>query len=57
MANSVEPDQTPHHAAYDLDIHCLSMSILWNAMHIWVTLFYMTFGGKYFPLSVKAKRH
>ena len=23
MANSVDPDQTPHSAASDLDIHCL----------------------------------
>ena len=30
-ANSVEPDQTPE--ASDLDLHCLSMSLLWDARH------------------------
>ena len=35
-ANIVDPDQTPHSAASDLGLHCLPMSVLWNAMHKWV---------------------
>ena len=31
MANSVDPDQTPRSAASDLGLHCLSMSLLWDA--------------------------
>ena len=30
-ANSVDPDQTPRSAASDLDLHCLPMSLLWDA--------------------------
>ena len=28
LANSVDPDQTPHHVASELGLHCLFMSIL-----------------------------
>ena len=35
-AMSVDPDQTPHSAASDLGLHCLLMSLLWNARHKWV---------------------
>ena len=28
LANSVNPDQTPHSVASDLDLHCLPMTIL-----------------------------
>ena len=35
-ANIVDPDQTPRFAAYDLDVQCLRMSLLWNARHKWV---------------------
>ena len=35
-ANRVDPDQTPHSAASDLDLHCLQMSFLRDAMHKWV---------------------
>ena len=35
-ANSVEPDQTPCSAASDLGLHCLPMSLLWDASLIWV---------------------
>ena len=35
-ANSVDPDQTPHSAASDLDLHCLQMSLLWDAGLKWV---------------------
>ena len=30
-ANSVDPDQTPQNAASDLGLHCLLMSLLWDA--------------------------
>ena len=32
-ANSVDPDQTPRSAASDLGLHCLPMSIFWDAGH------------------------
>ena len=35
-ANSVDPDQTPHSAASDLGLHCLPISLLWDARHKWV---------------------
>ena len=35
-ANSVDPDQTPHSAASDLGLHCLPMSLLWDARLKWV---------------------
>ena len=37
-ANSVDPDQTPHSAASDLGVHCLSIFLLWNARHKRVSL-------------------
>ena len=33
--NSVDPDQTPRSAASDLDLHCLPMSLLWDARLKW----------------------
>ena len=35
-AISVDPDQTPRHAASDLDLHCLPMSLLRDARLKWV---------------------
>ena len=35
-ANGVDPDQTPHSVASDLGLHCLPMSLLWDAMLKWV---------------------
>ena len=35
-ANSEDPDQMPHPAAFDLGLHCLSMNLLWDARHKWV---------------------
>ena len=35
-ANSEDPDQTPRYAASDLGIHCLPMSLLWDARLKWV---------------------
>ena len=32
-ANSVGPDQTPRSVASDLGLHCLPMSLLWDARH------------------------
>ena len=34
--NSVYPDQTPRSNAPDLGLHCMPMSILWDARHEWV---------------------
>ena len=36
IPNSVDPDQTPHSAASDLCLHCLPVSVLWDARHEWV---------------------
>ena len=36
IANSAVPDQTPHSAASDLGLHCLSKSFLWGARNKWV---------------------
>ena len=33
-ANSVDPDQTPHSAASDLGLHCLSVSLLRDARFV-----------------------
>ena len=33
--NSVNPDQRPRPAASDLGLHCLPMSLLWDARHKW----------------------
>ena len=38
QANNVDPDQTPHKAASDLDLHCLPLSHKKDAMLLWVTL-------------------
>ena len=35
-ANSMDSDQTPRYAASDLGLHCLPVSLLWNARHKWV---------------------
>ena len=35
-ANSVDPDLSPHSVASDLGLHCLPMSLLWDARHKWV---------------------
>ena len=32
-ANSVDPDQMSHSAAFDLGLHCLPVSLLWDARH------------------------
>ena len=34
--NSVDPDQTPLPVAYDLGLHCLPISLLWDARLKWV---------------------
>ena len=38
MQNSVDPDQTPLCAASDLGLHCLPMSLLWDARHKWIKM-------------------
>ena len=35
-SNSVDPDQMPCSAMFDLGQHCLPMSLLWDARLIWV---------------------
>ena len=35
-ANSVDPDQTLHSALFDLDLHCMPMSHLWDTRLKWV---------------------
>ena len=35
-ATSVDTDQTPRPAASDLGVHCLPMSLLWDARLKWV---------------------
>ena len=35
-ANIVDPEQMPQSAASDLGLHCLRMSLLWDARLIWV---------------------
>ena len=37
-ANGVDPNQTPRSAASDLGLHCLPMSLLWDAGLKWVNL-------------------
>ena len=41
---SVDPDQTPRSAASDQGLHCLPMSLLWDASLKWFEYRY-----KYFP--------
>ena len=38
LANSREPDQTPHFAVFDLVLHCLPMSHKKDARLIWVII-------------------
>ena len=38
IANSVNTDQMPSYAAFDLGLHCLPMSLLSDARHKWVTI-------------------
>ena len=38
IANSVDPDQTPRSAASDLGLHCLPLSLLWDATLKWVNI-------------------
>ena len=38
-AKSVDPDQTPHYAATDLGLYCLSMPIFVNARPTWINVY------------------
>ena len=38
MQNSVDPDQMSRFAASDPDLHCLPMSLLWDARLKWVKI-------------------
>ena len=46
--NRVDPDQTQHPAASDLDLHCLPMSLLWAARRKWVNCMLIHVLLKYF---------
>ena len=35
-ANSIDPDQTPRYVTSDLGLHCLPVSLLWDARLKWV---------------------
>ena len=35
-ANTVDPDQRPRSMASDPGLHCLPISLLWDARHKWV---------------------
>ena len=37
-ANSLDPVQTLHSVPPDLGLHCLPVSILWDARHKWVNM-------------------
>ena len=39
--NSIDPDQMPDSAASDLGLHCLPMSLLWDARHKWIKVAYI----------------
>ena len=36
LANTVDPDQTPHNVASDLGLHCLPMTLLRVSRKEWV---------------------
>ena len=36
ITNSVDPDQTAGSAMSNLGLHCLPVSLLWDARHKWV---------------------
>ena len=40
-ANSVDPDQLPHSVVSDQGLHCLPMSLLWDARLKWVNSTYL----------------
>ena len=50
-ANSVDPDQMPHSAVYDLILHCLPVSFLWDTRHNPVSFLYKSIAVRYRPVS------
>ena len=54
-ANSVDPDQTPHFAASDLGLHCLSMSF-YDTPGINGLKRYRSFPGVGLPILCKRRR-
>ena len=38
-ANSIDTDQTPRAASSDLGLHCLPMSLLWDARPKWIKFY------------------
>ena len=56
-AKRVDPYQTPRFPASDLRLHCLPISLLWDAWHKWVnTLPYLTYKfNKYVTIYMSKK--
>ena len=50
-ANSEDLDQTPHRAAFDLDLNCLPITFLWDARHNFSCLFVLRFYGPVNPVG------
>ena len=48
FANTVDPDQTPHYVAPDLDLHCLPMILLRVSRLEWVNVCAATFDNLFF---------
>ena len=55
FANSGDPDQTPHSAASDLDLHCLQITLLWVARLQWVNTEILFMGS--LDLKATTTRH
>ena len=47
FANSGDPDQMPKHAASDLGLHILSVTLLGVPRLKWVNLYHVHFQGKF----------
>ena len=51
VANSENPDQTPHFAASDLGLHCLPITLLGVSQLQWVNEFVLRFYGPVNPMG------
>ena len=50
LSNIVDPDQTPHHVASDLGLHCLPMTDPFTCFHVMMA--YFCYGNKVCSLRV-----
>ena len=50
-ANSVDPDQIMCSMASDLGLHCLPLSLLWDARYIWINVNGFTSKGSHSDLK------